>query len=192
MHSYPLSSTENSDARRILKFWWVASWNIRQNQYTSKVYQKQKIKFNHLNTCSLKVVLGFVLLLVSGEVCYSIIWCSRSLNLHDDLVQGYIPSIITTRPLKLTWWPMWVEKLACEVFFFPFSPPQCQPTEPIKVASNVVIACKWLKSHFVVLVYLKKNEWWRWLCCYSTVFPHGTLRCWNKVVTTPSTRNSVT
>ena len=41
-----------------MKFWWVASWNIHQNLYKSKVYQKQKIKFHHLNTCSVKVVLA--------------------------------------------------------------------------------------------------------------------------------------
>ena len=44
--------------------------------YMSKVFQKQQIKFHHLNTGSLKVVLGFVLFLFSDEICQ---------NLHDDL-----------------------------------------------------------------------------------------------------------
>ena len=55
-------------------------------KYTSKIYQKQKIKFHNLNTCSFKVVLGFVLFLFGDEICSSICWHSRSLNLHDDLL----------------------------------------------------------------------------------------------------------
>ena len=42
---------------------------------------------------------------------------------------------------------MWMEKLACKAFFFLIHHlNQCQSPEPIKAASNVVIAFKWLKS----------------------------------------------
>ena len=51
------------------------------------------------------------------------------------------------RPLKLAWWPMWMEKLVWEVFFFLIHHlDQCQTLEHIKAASNVVIAFKWLKN----------------------------------------------
>ena len=137
------------------------------------------MKFHHLNTCSLKVVLGFVPFLFHEEICSSICWCNRSLNLHDNPVWGYVPSIITTRPVKLAWWPTWMEKLACEVFFFlirHFN--QCQSPEPIKAASNVVIAFKWLKSLILWCWHVQKGMGDEDVCVNTQLFSlDGVLRC---------------
>ena len=88
-------SRKLTDARRILKIWWVTSWNIRQKSMKNK-----KIKFHHLNTCSLEVIPDFVIFLFSDEICSFICWRSRSLKVHHDLVSGYVPSIITARPVN--------------------------------------------------------------------------------------------
>ena len=65
----------------------------------------------------------------------------------------------TTRPVKLTRWPMLMEKLACEVFFFLIHHlNHCQPPEVIKAASNI-FAFKWLKSPILCGTGMFKKEW---------------------------------
>ena len=74
VHSYPLSLAENSQMR-------VECWSFDElhREIYIKIYIHQK-SINHLNTCSLKVVMSFVPYLFSDEIYCSMCWHCRSLS----------------------------------------------------------------------------------------------------------------
>ena len=147
----------------LLDYWWVASWNISKSIYIKSLSKiKNKIPSSkHLFSQS-----------SSGFCSFLLHWWNMFLHCWWESESSWWPClrvhtlyIITTRPVKFVWWPMWVEKLALRSFSSLNSPSQsmpCWPPEPIKC--NVVIAFKWLKNLILWCWYVQRNGWWRRLC----------------------------